>query len=546
MKLNYFLPRIGVILLVIVTLASCEEDFTNIATDIIDQNFNTEFDDSRTVRAYSKKIASVQSNNLPAYQLGIYNDPIYGKTTANLLSQVVLGTGDTNPDFGDCTVLDSVVLYLPFFNEETVVDTVSTFTLDSIFGDSPVDIAIYESNYFLRDLDPDLGFEEVQRYYSDQGPLFESQIFNMGFSNLIHTIEDFTPSAEPHQILVSTTNEAGETVETIQQLPPGIRVQLPIEFFEEKIIQNEGSISLLNNNNFREFFRGLYFKVTSTSEEGNLFLFDLDDSDNDPLNDARINLYYSFKSLQGEEMCGDEGLDEFEGDLELLFNAISVNVFEDDVPFQITSALENANTSEGEETLYVRGGEGIVTVIELFGDDLDGNGVADELDDLRDKAWLINEANLIFYVDQNTVNGGSAEPERLVIYDTKNNRLLADYNTDLTSNLSPVDAFTDHLGRLERGSDGNGEFYKIRITSHLSNIINNDSLNVPLGLIVSQNVTVPGFRELRDSIVPREGVIITEVPSTSVIAPQGTVLFGNSTTNMEKRLKLQIYYTEPQ
>jgi len=115
MKMKYILPRIGVIFLVIIALASCEEDFSNIDTDIIDQNFNTELDESRTVIAYSKKVRSVQSNRLPVYQLGVYNDPVYGKTTANLLTQVTLGEGDTDPDFGDCTVLDSVVLYIPFF-----------------------------------------------------------------------------------------------------------------------------------------------------------------------------------------------------------------------------------------------------------------------------------------------------------------------------------------------------------------------------------------------------------------------------------------------
>ena len=218
---------------------------------------------------------------------------------------------------------------------------------------------------------------------------------------------------------------------------------------------------MLNNNNFREFFRGLFFEVETAKDDGNLFLFDISDTDNDPLNNARINLYYTFSSLNVGQSCGDEDVVEFHGDLELLFNAISVNVFEESIPLQIKHKLLSANTGEGEENLYVRGGEGILTIIELFGEDLDGNGVADELEDLRDKAWLINEANLIFYVNQDEIDGGSAEPERLIIFDTKNGRRLIDYNLDLTSNLEPVDAITEHLGRLERGSDGNGDFYKI-------------------------------------------------------------------------------------
>ena len=546
MKMKYILPRIGAIMVVIIALASCEEDFSNINTNIIDQNFNTELDESRTVIAYSKKIPAVQTNGLPAYQLGIYNDPVYGKTTANLLAQVTLGNGDTDPDFGQCTVLDSVVLYLPFFSESTVTGEQTTYTLDSIFGNQPINISLYESNFFLRDFDPNSNFEEFQEYYSNQGPTFESQIITGGINSLMYTIEDFVPVNEPHKIKVTEANEQGAQEEVVQILPPGIRVKLPTAFFEEKIIANGGSLALLNNNNFREFFRGVYFEVESASENGNLFLFELGGTDSEVLNNARISLFYTFKSLTGNETCEDEGLDEFDGDINLFFDAISVNVFENNFPTEIETALASANVVDGEETLYVKGGEGALTIIELFGPDADANGVADELEDLRDRAWLINEANLIFYVDQDKIEGGSAEPERLIIYDTKNGRRLIDFDFDLTSNAEPLDAITEHLGRLERGSDGNGDFYKIRITSHLSDIINNDSINVPLGLIVSQNVTEPAFQSLESELIPRPGISIEEVPVSGVIAPQGTVLFGNNTNNTSKRLKLQIFYTEPE
>ena len=546
MKMKYILPRIGAIMLVIITLASCEEDFSNINTNIIDQNFNTELDESRTVIAYSKKIPSVQTNGLPAYQLGIYNDPVYGKTTSNLLAQVTLGNGDTDPDFGDCTVLDSVVLYLPYFSEAAIENDATVYTLDSIYGNEPINISLYESNFFLRDFDPNSNFEEFQKYYSNDGPTFRDQVITGGVNSLMYTIEDFVPTNEPHTIKITEANEQGAQEEVLQELPPGIRVKLPIGFFEEKIIANGGSLALLNNNNFREFFRGIYFEVASASDNGNLVLFDLAGTDSEPLNNARITLSYTFKSLTGNETCEDEGLDEFDGDINLFFDAISVNVFEDDIPNEIEDALTNADVSEGEETLYVRGGEGALTIIELFGPDADANGVADELEDLRDKGWLINEANLIFYVDQDKIDGGSAEPERLIIYDTKNSRRLIDFDFDLTSNNEPLDANTEHLGRLERGSDGNGEFYKIRITSHLSDIINNDSINVPLGLIVSQNVTEPAYQSLESELMPRPGLSVEEIPVSGVIAPQGTILFGNKTNNTSKRLKLQIFYTEPE
>ena len=156
--------------------------------------------------------------------------------------------------------------------------------------------------------------------------------------------------------------------------------------------------------------------------------------------------------------------------------------------------------------------------------------------------WIINEANLIFYVDKNQVTGGDAEPERLIIYDTKNSTVLADYGLDLTSNLPAIDALNVHLGRLQRGSDDNGEFYKIRITNHVSNVINRDSTNVPLGLIVSQNVLETDFQEIENVQAPG----IEQLPASSVVSPEGTILHGNRSANSDKRLKLQIFYTDPE
>ena len=220
---------------------------------------------------------------------------------------------------------------------------------------------------------------------------------------------------------------------------------------------------------------------------------------------------------------------------------ISVNTFTNQLPTQIQTAVENPNIETGNENLYLRGGDGIISVVELFGKDNDNNGVADQLETLRDKKWLVNEANLIFYVNQDLMVGGATEPERIIIYDLKNSNVLADYNLDPTNGLEAVDALTNHYGKLQRGSDGNGEYYKLKITTHISNLINKDSTNVPLGIVVSQNVLTRTTQKLQNPMEPN----IEQIPSSTVISPEGTILYGNATPNQEKRLKLQIYYTEP-
>ncbi len=517
MNIKNILPKLLVILALVTAFASCEEDFNTIGANIIgDENFSSEFTDSLSVLAYSRKLVPLQSNALPVFQMGVYNDPVYGKMSVNFLSQLTMDVSD--PDFGIAPRIDSVVLYIPFFSEQILENSeVVGYELDSVYGNQPINIKIYESNYFLRDFDPNTGFEELQKYYTNQGQLFEGFL-----GELIHTIEDFEASDEAIKI--------NDTISLI----PGLRAKLPIDFFERKIIDQGGSVALLNNNNFRDYFRGLYFQVESMTEDGTLFMMDLED--------ASVKIYYTFQTSPSNfNGTTNDTIERFDKEFGMSFDAISVNTYKNALTPSVAQALFNPNTVEGEETLYVRGGDGIISIVELFGPDLDDNGVADQLEDLREEEWIINEANLILYVDKNKVTPGAKEPERLIIYDIKNSLLLADYNMDITSNLDPVDALNVHLGRLERGSDESGDYYKLRITNHISNLINKDSTNVPLGIMVSQNVLETDFQDTENIQAPG----IEKVPAASIVSPEGTVLYGNNTTS-NKRLKLQIYYTKPE
>jgi len=524
MKINNALPKLLVVLSAIVFMASCEEEIGTIGSEVIgDQDVNATLDISRTIRSYSKKLQAVQTNGLQINQLGLYNDPIYGMSKVNLLAQVALET--PNPSINFLPQLDSVVLYIPYFSEQ-ITDELgeSSYELDSIYGDTPMNISMFESNYFLRDFDPNSGFEDVQGYFSNQNGLFES--FR---GELIYSLTDFTASSEPYTETVFEQDDAGEDSSENSVVAPGIRVKLPEAFFLDKILSMEGTPELLNNNNFREYFRGIFFEVEGT--DTNLLKFDM--------TAAKIDIYFTSQFDDPETIDPTRE----EKKITLLFDAINVNVFENELSGQIQSELLSQDQSNGEEKLYVRGGEGIATVVSLFGDDTDGNGVADELDEIRQNNWLINEANLIFYVDQDAISEGYQEPERLILYDIDNGRLLTDYDLDTTSGEpEQVDAFTTHLGRLVRDSDGKGDYYKLRITNHLSSLIHQDSTNVKLGVIVSQNVAVPNFQEVL-MIVPNTDYT-EQVPSSSVMSHQGTILHGNTSADLTKRLKLQIYYSD--
>lgn len=514
MKIKSLLPIAGAIFFIVIALSSCEKEVTNIGSEVLGTEIpNGILDDSQTIISYSRKLGPLQSNRLPVYQFGVYNDPVYGKSTVNLLSQLTLESN--NPEFGDEATVDSVYVYLPYFSTETIADSVSTYELDSIYGSTPINLSIFQSKYFLRDYDPNTGFQEFQNYYTNQGPTFEQFL-----GEELATVTNFLPTANGFVF------NAGEDEEV--KLSPGLRVKLDSTFFQTNIIDMEGTPELRNSNNFKNFLRGLYFDVSSPTDDGSLFIFDA--------TKASVTIYYSYNN--GEDPPVREN-----STFKLNFSGgVSVNTFtNEELPQQIQTAIENPNIQTGDENLYLRGGDGIISVVELFGKDNDNNGVADDLETLRDKKWLINEANLIFYVNQDLMVGGDTEPERIIIYDLKNSNVLADYNLDTTNGLDPIDALTTHYGKLQRGSDGNGEYYKLRITNHISNLINKDSTNVPLGIVVSHNVLNVTTQKLQNPMEPS----IKQVPSSAIVSPEGTILHGNASPNVEKRLKLQIYYTEP-
>ena len=90
-----------------------------------------------------KKIMPFQSNGLPGYLIGHYNDPNFGSTTAHFLGQLTPGV--YNPSFGDNTVLDSVILTIPYFSK---LDD-ETYTIDSLYGNGPIKLSIFKNDFFL-------------------------------------------------------------------------------------------------------------------------------------------------------------------------------------------------------------------------------------------------------------------------------------------------------------------------------------------------------------------------------------------------------------
>ena len=138
---KYFSIHAIVFTVIILTILGCEKEFVSIDSDVVNNNIATNFNNNSqrfNIKAYTKVLDPVQTSNLPIYALGVYNDPVYGQTTASILTQVISSIV-ANPTFGEDPVLDSVVVTIPFFSRSIGIteNNVVEYELDSVFGDNP-------------------------------------------------------------------------------------------------------------------------------------------------------------------------------------------------------------------------------------------------------------------------------------------------------------------------------------------------------------------------------------------------------------------------
>jgi len=522
-----FIFQLSVTVLTLVTLTSCDSDANSIGTGIIGSGTFTTNHLTYPVTAYNKPLGAVQTNLLPAYLLGFNNHPIYGSTLASIVSQMT--PTNIDPSFGDDVVLDSVVLTLPYFSRiiETLSDGSSLYELDSVYGSEPINLSVYRNNYFLKDFDPASDFDEQLVYYSNRttssGEVIDPSLLE---GDLLLTVEDLVPSNE--QIVLYATDEETNEFSISQRLAPALRQTLDIDsgYWQDFLFGHEDQPELSNISNFQNYFRGLYLKpeLPSTGSSGHMALFDL--------NNSAANLTFYFTYSTSTTVNGEQVLNDYHGTFVMNFNGNKANFFDTNY----TNIAEG--DPNGDPQLFLKGGPGSMAVVNLFNGDENGNSAI--LESFKANKWLINEAQLVFNVDQTAVNGGE-EPDRIIVYNTETGVPVIDYFIDQSAGVYDNQTKTYHLVPLVREggtSNGAGQTYKVRITEHVNNIFERDSTNVKLGVVVTSNVSAANASR---------GTNASDLYTLtgSILSPKGTVLVGSNSSNTAKNIRFEIYYTEP-
>ena len=535
---------------------SCDKDFTSIDSDVISSenaiNFSTSLIDYPLI-ASNLGLNPVKSNNLPSFMLGYNNNPVFGESKASFLGQVI--PTEFSPSFGENVVLDSVVLTIPYYSRgvETSEEGDITYEIDSVYGNTPTKLYVYKSNFYLRDFDPSGDFSDSQNYYSN-GSLSNSEYINQAEVEAELLFEsgvigdgsdDFVPSSE--RIDLTLLDSLGESYVS-SSIAPAIRLKLnnPNDNFWQSIFfENEGNPELVNPNTFKEFFRGLYIKADGINSEGSMMMLNFASSN------TKLTIHYtSDTSTDSDTDSGGTTTETISSQNEYVLNFTDnlINVYENN--FQID--VSNSNTVEGDERLYLKGGEGYMSTIDLFnGEVQDENGeMVDAFDHFKNSFYdeeneiankIINEAYIEFFVDQ--TQNIQDEPDRIYLYNFEQNTALIDYFLDQSVSSTTINAKINHLEPLTRDGDsltGEGVKYKIRITEHLNNLILRDSTNAKLALVVTANVgSIDNFSILNSGEENRD------FPSGAILTPNGTVLHGSQSENIDKRPRIKIYYTDP-
>ena len=412
----------------------------------------------------------------------------------------------------------------------------NVYQIDSVYGnrEATFNLKVYELGAYLNELDPSDNFETTQAFYSTQ------DYYEEGFSRAV--LYDDIISLNFDEIRINykeddpETPDVDETLQVETRLSPRLRVPLDIGFFQENFIDKEGSTDLETSVNFQKALRGIIIRAEDFSEDLYMLL---------DIQNAAVNIVYEYDDYQTQGTLGDtsdDTVEKVEKEISLAFNGIRINtlknsLFDAAVQEQLIASSNNTPTNR----LYVQSGT-FLGKIRLF--DIENQNENELIESLRGQSWLINEANLIFYIDPNLASSQELLAQRLYLFAYNSGFPLSDYVSDGSVSNFGRNSNKKIFGGLLEYDDNNVPYrYKFNITDHISNIIRNDSINFDLGLVVNADI---------NNITPIKAVTESEqdlvYPLTATLNPLGAILIGShpDASSEDKKVRLELIYSSYQ
>lgn len=535
-------------------LQSCDKDFSEIGSDIIgDNDLNIETYVVEDIVSYTQPYGTLDTKNLISMPFGSLDNNEFGRVNSGFVAQL-LSSSTTFDAINSSVIVDSAYVYIPYYSTyDKVEDEVTYYTLDNVTGDGSFNLEVYENKYFLGDVNPGTG--QTLNYYSNISPLFDA---NKG-AEMLNDASNYSQSREvgftKRNIIVYKKDKNGNNIidETTQKakveetLSPGLWLDLKTPTFQRMLTDIVASKSTFKDpSNFKNYFRGLYFKASENNSKGALGLIDI--------SKAKLVIKYK-QEVDDTNTDGEKIKKTVYGSISLPFTNIgNTSTYGKYTTVSLNSkgtgqAIPSENLGDkvnGDERLYVKGGEGSVAVIDM----LSSNDFA-ELKKLREMGVLINDAILTVHVDKDAMDSNQI-PQRLYLYNYDNGLPLSDLLNDNSANAQYSKLSFGGIYQAANAEAGiQGNTYRFRIVEYIRALVKNSTNKSPKLAIAATNnyndgmlSTISGgvMNKLEVSI-PNNFDEVKSIPTTTAMFPLGTVLHGTKSTGKEK-MTLQIFYTK--
>lgn len=541
MKRLFNWVAMGVVCATAFTTFSCEDDISDVGSGMIDSG-SAAYVKYVDVVAYNTNNDSIRSDEqvLQNAILGVYEEPVFGRTKAKFISQARLGA---TVDFGENPEIDSVTLTIPVFydsDEDNIdVDTITvysapegsstpdtiaikrTYTLDSIYGNTSATMT--------------LQVREVAEYlYSQDSTLYSNPSLAgcVGCNNMNEI--DVFPTVLGSKAITNkvTTYQKKAENDNSSEPTPSIQVKLDADYFKQKFIDNQNSSDLTDQAAFiRNFFRGIELSI----EENQGFLFNFRSN--------AISLDIEYKYDNPLEDTGDDNYEaRKDGTLPLSFSSywsgtpgynVQVSQFEhQNRGAQFLDSYTNPDKTNGASRLYLAGMDGTKTILKLN---------QDQLNEIRDNVlnndWAIVGAELNFHVDDSY---GLKMPPYLFAW----NNYVEDAEIQ-NVNFSDITSFYNYYPTSVQFNPmydyaENPKTYTIRITDYIKSIVEQGEVYEDGSVVVSLGNFMMNPTGSYTSVLSGTNPFY----SNRAFNPYRVVLHGNATEQTDKKLRLKVYYTQ--
>ena len=220
-------------ILLVLVLFSCKKDPYEVGISLLPatDTLNIKVTDTCTIQAFSVRQDSIRSDKSTLLTLGSMLDPVFGKITTSLYTQLLLSSEGV--DFGKSPTLDSLVLMLAYSTH---------------YGDT-----LARQNVKVYELSDNLYYDSI--FYTNK---------TLGTYPTLLADKDFTPRPSDSIKLYKT------------KVAPHLRINLSnlTKYLGNKILQAP-TASLATNTAFIAFMKGLYIKSTPASDHHAILNFEI-------------------------------------------------------------------------------------------------------------------------------------------------------------------------------------------------------------------------------------------------------------------------------